>query len=180
MCRLIQRFVILCQKYLHGGPASVNVGPRCAAQGCAAPVPNRCRVRFCQDHCASPRCSVHAQQTRTQERHCRFRGCEARVPPECSSGFCHGHCTSPRCSVHVPARPRCAFSGCNSPACPGCLVVCCTVHCTHAQCSPQGANRPRRNERVHPECSTNRCTLHCSSPDCPFHSCPNGKGAGTR
>ena len=36
------------------------------------------------------------------------------------------------------------------------------------------------NERVHPECSTRRCTLHCASPDCPFHSCPNGTGAGTR
>ena len=55
----------------------------------------RCRVRFCQDHCTSPRCNVHARQTRSQERHCCFRGCQARVPAECSSGFCDEHCSSP-------------------------------------------------------------------------------------
>ena len=67
---------------------------------------------------------------------------------------------------------------------------------THSQCSPQGSTWPPRvtrtpnvlsnvcrvrscNERVHPECGTRRCTLHCASPDCSFHSCPNGRGAGT-
>ena len=45
----------------------------------------------------------------------------------------------------------------------------------------QSRSLPRScTERVHPECRTRRCTLQCSSPDCPFHSCPHGRGAGTR
>ena len=44
----------------------------CRREICSPPVPNRCRVRFCQDHCTSPRCNVHARQTRSQERHFRF------------------------------------------------------------------------------------------------------------
>ena len=114
-------------------------------------------------------------------------------PESVSSGFCDEHCSSPQCSVHISARPRCTSSGCNAPPSLGCLVGCCAVHCTHSQCSPQGSKPPRVtrtpnvlsnvcrvrscNERVHPECSTRRCTLHCASPDCPFHSCPNGQWA---
>ena len=111
----------------------------CRREGCSAPAPNRCRVRFCQDHCTSPRCNVHARQTRSQERHCHFRGCQAMVPAECSSGFCDEHCSSPQCSVHNSTRPSCTPPGCNAPPSPGCLVGCCAVHCTHSQCSPQGS-----------------------------------------
>ena len=165
----------------------------CRRQGCRAPVPSRCPVRFCQEHCTSPRCNAHAQQTRTQERSCRLRGCQARVPRECVTGFCRDHCTSARCSVHRQGRPGCISPGCISPPTPGCLVGSCAVHCTNPQCVHQtGSGRRTSNvlshicrvrscsERVHPECSSNRCTLHCSSPHCPFHSCPNGMGAGSR
>ena len=52
----------------------------CRPQGCHAHVPSRCPVRFCQEHCTSPRCNAHAQQTRMQERSRRSLGCRARVP----------------------------------------------------------------------------------------------------
>ena len=107
----------------------------CRREGCSAPVPNRCRVRFCQDHCTSPRCNVHARQTRSQLRRCRFRGCQAMVPAECSSGFCDEHCSSPQCSVLISTRPSCSSPGCNAPPSPGCLVRCCEVHCNHSKCS---------------------------------------------
>ena len=142
----------------------------CLRQGCHALVPSRCPVRFCQEHCTSPRCNAHAQQTRTQERSCRLRGCQTRVPRECVSGFCRDHCTSARCSVHREGRPGCISPGCISPPSGRRTSNVLSHICRVRSCS----------ERVHPECSSNRCTLHCSSPHCPFHSCPNGMGAGSR
>ena len=44
----------------------------CRREGCSAPVPKRCRVRFCQDYCTSPRCNVHTRQTKLQERDIAF------------------------------------------------------------------------------------------------------------
>ena len=183
-------------------PPPTEPGRVCRRPGCDSHAPVECCVQFCQTHCVSPRCRVHGQWTRNQERRCRFRGCSSMVPRECASGFCESHCTSLRCSLHHN-RVTCTSSGCQSLPSPGCFAGCCTRHCTHRQCSPAATSRARRvpenhtlrrdpvrlsnicrnpvcSERVHPECSSHRCTLHCSSPHCPLHASPNGVGAATR
>ena len=170
----------------------------CRHVGCSTAVSASCPVRFCQTHCTSPRCNVHRSETR-QGRQCRM-GCHTVVPRSCASGFCTVHCTSLRSTLHRRRQPVCSSPNCSSPPGPACVVGSCAAHCSHPQCSrgrqdpphhprPSGPPRshsltfcrvPSCNERAHPECSTSRCTLLCASPQCQFHSAPNGVGAATR
>ena len=86
-------------------PPPTEPGRVCRRPGCDSHAPVECCVQFCQTHCVSPRCRVHGQWTRNQERRCRFRGCSSMVPRKCASGFCESHCTSFRCFCITTASP---------------------------------------------------------------------------
>ena len=103
----------------HNPPASAprSRAPRhCRFPGCTAPPHVGCRVRFCFDHCASPRCSrsrgsVPAPHPNNAEApvgaplgvaSCRRGLCTEPVHRECSTGYCNFHCTSRRCGYHAP------------------------------------------------------------------------------
>ena len=102
----------------HNPPASAprSRAPRhCRFPGCTAPPHIGCRVRFCFDHCTSPRCSrsrgsvaPHPNNTEAPVgaprgvATCRRGLCNEPVHRECSIGYCNFHCTSRRCGYHAP------------------------------------------------------------------------------